>query len=85
MTSPGGTALKDLSQKLIYMRPEALGKQAARNGNLNIKVTVQEEAVAQGSVFVVRLVGGSSLLEATGDADMELDQVNLKLEFVRNL
>jgi len=85
MTSSRDTALEDLSQKLIYMRPEAFGKQTASNSNLNVKVTVKEEQVAQEPMFVVRLARASSSPEATVDATLELQQVDLKLEFVRIL
>ncbi|KAJ4168311.1 hypothetical protein NW754_013645 [Fusarium falciforme] len=85
MTSSRDTALEDLFQNFIYIRPEALGKQAASNGKLNVKVTVKEEQVAQEPMLVVRLAPASSSLEVPVDANLELYQVNLKLEFVRIL
>ncbi|KAH7161826.1 heterokaryon incompatibility protein-domain-containing protein [Dactylonectria macrodidyma] len=85
MTSSRDTALEDLFQNFIYLRPEALGKQATSNGKLNVEVTVKEEQVAQEPMFVVRLAPASNSLEAPVDANWELYQVNLKLEFVRIL
>ena len=85
MTSSRDTALEDLSQKFIYMRPEAFGKQTANNSSLNVKVTVEEEHVAQEPMFVLRLARASSSPEASVDATLELQQVDLKLEFVRIL
>ncbi|RYP66116.1 hypothetical protein DL769_006113 [Monosporascus sp. CRB-8-3] len=85
MTGSRDTALQDLSQKLIYMRPEAFGKQSARNGTLNVEVTVKEEYVAQEPMFVIRLARASSSPVATVDASWELQLVDLKLECVRIL
>ncbi|KAM6508512.1 hypothetical protein FALCPG4_018352 [Fusarium falciforme] len=80
MTSSRDTALEDLFQNFIYIRPEALGKQAATDGKLNVKVILKEEQVAQEPMFVVRLTRAPSLPEAPVDADLELQQINLKLE-----
>ncbi|RYP64941.1 hypothetical protein DL770_009096 [Monosporascus sp. CRB-9-2] len=85
MTGSRDTALQDLSQKLIYMRPEAFGKKSARNGALEVEVTVKEEYVAQEPMFVVRLARASSSPVATVDVTRELQLVDLKLEFVRIL
>ncbi|RYP64442.1 hypothetical protein DL771_008746 [Monosporascus sp. 5C6A] len=85
MTGSRDTALQNLSQKLIYMRPEAFGKQSARNGTLDVEVTVKEEYVAQEPMFVVRLARASSSPVATVDATRELQLVDLKLECVRIL
>ncbi|RYO92005.1 hypothetical protein DL764_008208 [Monosporascus ibericus] len=85
MTASRDTALQDLSQKLIYMRPEAFWKQSARNGTLNVEVTVKEEYVAQEPMFVVTLARASSSLVATVDATWELQVVGLMLECVRIL
>jgi ankyrin repeat protein len=85
MTLSRDTALEDLSQKLIYMRPEAFGKQTASNSNFNVKVTVKEEQIAKDPMFVVRLARASSSPEATVDATLEQQEVDLKLEFVRIL
>ncbi|RYP18698.1 hypothetical protein DL767_009772 [Monosporascus sp. MG133] len=85
MTGSRDTALRDLSQNLIYMRPEAFWKQTANNGTLNMEVTVKEEYVAQESMFVVTLARASSSLVATVDATWELQVVDLKLEYVRIL
>ncbi|KAG5817889.1 hypothetical protein H9Q74_002814 [Fusarium xylarioides] len=82
MTMSRDTALEDLSQNLIYMRPEALGKQAASIGNLHVEVTVEEEEVAKEPMLIVKLAPASSSLEIPVDANLELDRVNLKLEFV---
>ncbi|RTE69319.1 hypothetical protein BHE90_016301 [Fusarium euwallaceae] len=85
MTLSRGTALEDLSHNLIYMRPEAFGKQAASIGNLHVEVAVEEEQVAQEPMLIVRLAPASSSLDVPVDANLELYQVNLKLEFVRIL
>ncbi|RYO96410.1 hypothetical protein DL765_011600 [Monosporascus sp. GIB2] len=76
------TTLQDLSKSLIYMRPEAFGKQSASNGILDVEVAVNEEYVAQEPMFVVRLARASSPPVATVDATWELEVVDLKLECV---
>ncbi|KAH8586520.1 heterokaryon incompatibility protein-domain-containing protein [Bisporella sp. PMI_857] len=70
------------SQKLIYMRQEAFGRQSANNGRLNIYATVSKEPVVGQPMFVVRLAPTPSSPEATVDATLELRQLDLKLEFV---
>ena len=85
MTSSRDTTLEDFSQRLIYMRPEAFGKQTASNGNLNLKVVVKEDQVAQEPRFIVELARASSSMVATVDANLELEQIDLKLKFVRLL
>jgi len=82
MTSSRDTALEDLSRKLIYLRPEAFGKQSATIGILNLYVTVKQESVAGQPMFVVRLAAMPSSPEVTVDATLELRQLDLKLEFV---
>lgn len=84
MTSYRDT-VEDLLQKLMYMRPEAFGKQTASNGDLNVEVAVEERLIAQEPMFVVRLARASSMPKATVDANWELQQVDWKLEFVRIL
>ncbi|KAF1970942.1 hypothetical protein BU23DRAFT_590811 [Bimuria novae-zelandiae CBS 107.79] len=64
MTLSRDTTLEALSQKLIYMRPEAFGKQTASNDSVNVKEPV----------FIT-----------TVDATLELQQVDLKFEFLRIL
>jgi ankyrin repeat protein len=85
MTSSRDTALEDLSQKLIYIRPEAFGKQSATNGILNVYVTVRQESVVGQPMFVVRLAAMPSSPEVTIDATLELQQLDLKLEYVNIL
>ncbi|KAL6415972.1 beta transducin-like protein [Ilyonectria robusta] len=85
MTSSRDTDLEDLFQKFIYIRPEALGKQTANNGMLTVGMTVNEEQVAQEHMFVVRLAPVSSSPDAPVAADLELHNLNLRLEFVRIL
>ncbi|RYP18640.1 hypothetical protein DL767_009785 [Monosporascus sp. MG133] len=85
LTGPRDTALQDLSQKLIYMRPEAFGKQSARNGTLDVEVTVKEEYAAREPTFLVRLARASNLPVATVDATWELQLVDLRLECVKIL
>ncbi|KAH7007400.1 hypothetical protein EDB80DRAFT_457402 [Ilyonectria destructans] len=85
MTSSRDTDLEDLFQKFIYIRPQALGKQTASNGMLTVGVTVNEEQVAQEHMFVVRLAPVSSSPEAPVAADLELNILNLRLEFVKIL
>ncbi|KAM5364137.1 hypothetical protein ACJZ2D_011638 [Fusarium nematophilum] len=83
MTLSRGTALEELSQNLLYMRSEALGKQAASIGNLHVKVTVEEGYVAEERMLFVTLARTPSLPDVTVDADLELQQVRLKLESKR--
>ncbi|RYP53890.1 hypothetical protein DL768_001202 [Monosporascus sp. mg162] len=85
MTGSRDTALQDLLQKLIYIRPEAFWKQSATNGTFNVEVTVKEEYVAQEPMFVVTLARASSSLVANVDATWELQVVDLKLECMRIL
>ena len=72
ITSSRYTALEDLSQKLIYIRPKAFGKQSATNGILNVYVTVRQESVVGQLMFVIRLATMLSSLEVTIDATLEL-------------
>ncbi|KAH6974273.1 hypothetical protein BKA56DRAFT_634228 [Ilyonectria sp. MPI-CAGE-AT-0026] len=85
MTLSRDTPLKVLFRNFIYMRPEVLGKQTASNGQLNVRVTVKEEEVAREEMLVIRLAPASGSPEAPVDADLELQNLNLKLEFVRIL
>ncbi|KAK2594104.1 hypothetical protein QQS21_008207 [Conoideocrella luteorostrata] len=85
MISSRDTSLEDLSRGLMYMRPQAFGKHVANNSQLNLEVAVKEEYVAQGPIFTVKLSRASSSPETTVDATLELQQVNLKLEFARIL
>lgn len=85
MTSSRDTDLGDLFQNFLYIRPEALGKQTASNGMLTVGVTVNEEQVAQENMFVIRLAPVSSSPEAPVDAAFELDNLNLRLDFLRIL
>ena len=82
MISSRDTALENLAQKFTYMRQEALGKQSASNGILNLHVTLRQEFVAAQPMFVVRLASMPSSPEVTVDATLELQQLDLKLELV---
>ena len=85
MTLSRDTTLEDLSQKLMYMRLEAFRKQTANDGDLNVKVAVEERLVAQEPMLVVRIAQASSMSKTTVDANWELQQVDQKLEFVKLL
>ena len=85
MTSSRDTALENVAQKFIYMRQEAFGKQSASNGILNLYVTLRQEFVAAQPMFVIRLASMPSSPEATVDATLELQQLDLKLELVSKL
>jgi hypothetical protein len=82
MISSKDTSLEDLSQKLVYMRQEALGRQSASDGRLSVVVTVKQETVAGQPMFAVRLAPMPSSPAATIDVTSELQQLDLKLEFV---
>lgn len=85
MTLSRGIALDDLLQSLTYMRPVALGNQGASVDNLHMEVTVEGKHVEQEPVLVTRLALASSSPEGSVNADLELDQVKLKLELMRIL
>ncbi|RDA89072.1 hypothetical protein CP532_2243 [Ophiocordyceps camponoti-leonardi (nom. inval.)] len=77
--------LSDLSNKLIFMRKEAFGKQGASYGRLNISVSVSEEQRGRQPWFNVHLATAPHLPETTIDASFELQQLDLRLRLVRNL
>jgi hypothetical protein len=73
------TRLKELAEKLIYI-PQAFGKQSASNGVLNLQVTLEPAAIHQ--MFSIRLATILHPPEVTVDLTRELQQFNMKLEFV---
>ncbi|RCI12709.1 hypothetical protein L249_1253 [Ophiocordyceps polyrhachis-furcata BCC 54312] len=77
--------LSDLSDKLMFMREEAFGKQRASYGRLNISVSVSEEQKGRQPWFNVHLATVANAAEATVDASFELQQLDLRLRLVRNL
>ena len=85
MASSRDTALEDLSRPFMYMRPQALGKQAATVGSLHVGVAMEEDRVAQEPIWIVKLALASGSLDVTVDADLELEQVNMRLECMKIL
>lgn len=85
MISSKTTALDDLSRKLIYLKKEILGKKGASDGRFSVEVTVKHETIAGQTMFAVRLAPSPIPPAATVDATLELQQLYLKLDFVKNL
>jgi hypothetical protein len=85
MTSSRDTSLKDLVQKLIYIRQEAFGKQSGSDGILNVNVTVGQELIIRQPMFVIRLAAMASPPEITIDATSELQQLDLTFRYSRIL
>jgi hypothetical protein len=82
MISSRDTALKNVAQKFIYIRQDALREQGASNGILNLHVTLREESAAGQPMFVVKL---AVMQTSHFEVILELRQLDLKLELVNTL
>lgn len=76
------TSLEELSQRLVYMRQSALGFHSASNGQCHLEVTITPELVVGKPMFVVRLFTTHNPPENTFDATSELQQLDMKFDFV---
>jgi hypothetical protein len=76
------TRLEELAEKFIYIT-RAFGKQSASNGVLNLQVTLEPVTIHQ--MFIIRLAAILHPPEVTVDLTRELQQFNMKLEFVSML
>ncbi|KAJ9608201.1 hypothetical protein H2200_007189 [Cladophialophora chaetospira] len=77
MTASRKTSLQDVAGKLDRMRPEALGKQSASNGILNLYVT--SGFVSSHRMLVIRLDTSSNPPPVSINATMELRYLGLML------
>jgi hypothetical protein len=82
VTCSRDTRLEELAEKFIYIT-QAFGKQSASNGVLNLQVTLEPVTIHQ--MFIIRLAAILHPPEVTVDLTKELQQFNMKLEFVRML
>ena len=76
------TRLEELAEKFIYIT-QAFGKQSASNGVLNLQATLEPDTTHQ--MFIIRLAAVLHPPEVTVDLTRELQQFNMKLEFVSML
>ncbi|KAL5315184.1 hypothetical protein ACEPPN_017835 [Leptodophora sp. 'Broadleaf-Isolate-01'] len=77
------TSLEKLAGKLQYMTQKASGKRSASNGLLHLHVTLEPDA--QQPMFIIRPEAMPHPPDVTIDATVELQKLDLILEFVRIL
>ena len=77
------TLLEELAENVRYMMQKAFGKRSASNGMLNLHVTW--ESVARQPMYIIRPDATFYPPEVTVDATLELQQLDLRLEFARIL
>ncbi len=82
MTCSPDTDLESVLQRAAFLRPSALGRQAASYGGLGIRVTVEREIIAKVSSFAVTLHAMPQAPDDTVDADFELGLFRDRLEYV---
>src|SRR5262249_24062085 len=74
--------------RLAYLRPEAFGKTAARDGTVSVHLTIEPETIGQRPMFAVRLHAISDRNEqpdASIDADLELDLLLQRVQLLEAL
>lgn len=77
------TLLEELAENVRYLMQKAFGKRSASNGMLNLHVTW--ESVARQPMYIIRPDATFYPPEVTVDATLELQQLDLRLEFARIL
>ncbi|KAF5020976.1 hypothetical protein F66182_6988 [Fusarium sp. NRRL 66182] len=77
-------ALDEIEKKLDFMDPSLLSMKVADNGQVGVLVTVEQDEIAQGSIFSLKL-SRTSMSGFDEDLDKELVLASLKQQFMASL